>query len=324
MPTLIIPEFIPHPVLKGGHAQTLAGTYLPGSKFVYSAIQHRLDLPDGDALILHDDQPETWNNGDRVVLMMHGLAGCYESPYMIRIAGKLNTAGARVFRMDHRDCGAGAGLAVQPYNAGRSDDALAALKEVIRLCPNSPVAIVGFSLSANIVLKLLGEDPSILPPELDRGMAVNPPIDLLHSVKALDLPLGRLYDRHFMGLLIAQVMQRNLRLDGKHFEFPRKPRRLMEFDDWYTAPLSGYGNATNYYARCSASQFIPNIGLKTLVITSGDDPLVPADQFENVKLPPSVQLHIARSGGHMGYMSKNGNDPDRRWLDWRVVDWVMH
>ena len=324
MPDLKIPEFIPHPVLRGGHAQTLAGTYLPGSKFAYRATRHRLDLPDGDAIILHDDRPESWSDGDRAVLMMHGLAGCYESPYMIRIAGKLNDAGARVFRMDHRDCGAGAGLAIQPYNAGRSDDALAALREVIRLCPHSPVAIVGFSLSANIVLKLLGEDPAALPPELDRGMAVNPPIDLLHSVKALDLPLGRLYDRHFVGLLCAQVDQRHRRLKGEPYPFPRKPRRLMEFDDWYTAPLSGYGNVNNYYARCSAAQFIPGITVDTLVLSSCDDPLVPADQFDKVLLPSSVQLHIARSGGHMGYLSRNGHDPDRRWLDWRVVDWVTH
>ena len=40
--------------------------------------------------------------------MIHGLAGCHTSPYMQRIARKLNHRGVRTFRMDLRGCGAGA------------------------------------------------------------------------------------------------------------------------------------------------------------------------------------------------------------------------
>ncbi len=322
MPALDLPTFVPHPFLSGGHSQTLAGVYLPGCSFPYQAKQHQLQLADGDILVLHDDTPQNWKADDRTVLLLHGLAGCHQSPYMIRIAGKLNALGVRVFRMDHRDCGAGIGLARKPYNAGRSDDALAAVREIIRLCPGSPLAVVGFSLSANILLKLLGEDPTILPPELDRAIAVNPPVDLATSVKALDRPLARMYDRHFVKLLCRQVEQRSQRFPDEPFLFSRKPRRLIEFDDWFTAPMSGYGNAANYYARCSAAQFVPDIKVETLILTAADDPLVPVHQFENLALPESVHMHIAPAGGHLGYLSRNGSDPDRRWMDWRVVEWV--
>ncbi len=322
MPTYTIPEFEPHPLLRGGHSQTLAGNYLPGGGFPYRAVQRRLTLADGDIVVLHDDQPEYWQPGGRVALLLHGLAGCHQSPYMIRIAGKLNQVGVRVFRMDHRDCGAGVGLARKPYNAGRSEDALAALREISELCPGSPMAIAGFSLSANIVLKMLGEDPSALPSQLDRAMAVNPPVDLARSVRALNGPLTRFYDRHFVALLYRQVTERSQRLPAERFQFPRKPRRLLEFDDWFTAPMSGYQNAANYYARCSAAQFVPAIEVETLILTAKNDPLVPVEQFEELKLPGAVQLHVAPSGGHLGYLSRNGHDGDRRWMDWRVVEWV--
>jgi len=321
---LSVPEFKPHPLLRGGHMQTLAGNYLPGRHFPYQAAQHHVPLPDGDTIVLHDDQPDSWKTGDRVVLMMHGLAGCHQSPYMIRIAGKLNDVGARVFRMDHRDCGAGAGLAKKIYNAGRSDDALAALHKVIRLAPDSPVAIVGFSLSGNIVLKLLGEDPAALPQELDRAMAVNPPIDLTRSVKVLDEPLGRLYDKKFLQLLYQHINARKARFPDEPIAFERKPRKLFEFDDQFTAPMSGYEGAADYYARCSSKQFIPSIQIPTFIVTAADDPLVPVDQFQIVDLPSEVHLHIAPSGGHLGFLSGSHQDADRRWLDWRVVDWVTH
>lgn len=315
--------FIPHPLLSGGHAQTLAATFLPGKLAPYRAVQRQVTLEDGDVLVLHDDCPKAWNPGDRCVVLLHGLAGCHQSPYMIRIAEKLNDAGIRTFRLDHRDCGAGEGLARQPYNAGRSDDALSALQEVVRLSPQSPLAVAGFSLSANILLKMLGEAPEKIPPQLDRAVAVNPPIDLAVSVAALDRPVARIYDRHFLKLLSRQVARRARRFPEAAFQFERPPKRLIEFDDWYTAPQSGYGTAANYYARCSAAQFVPEIKVKTLILTARNDPLVPVEPFVELRLPEAVQLHITDSGGHLGYLSRNGHDPDRRWMDWRVVEWVL-
>ena len=112
--------------MRGGHLQTIAAGYLPGHKFPYQAVQHTVVLPDGDAIILHDDCPPAWTPSDRVALLIHGLAGCHESPYMVRIAGKLNAIGVRTFRMDLRRSGAGWRLARFPYHAGRSLDALEA------------------------------------------------------------------------------------------------------------------------------------------------------------------------------------------------------
>ena len=100
---------------------------------------------------------EAWQPADRSALLIHGLGGCHDSGYMQRIAHKLNARGVRVFRMDLRGCGAGMGLARLPYHSGRSEDARAALAAIARICRNSPTTLVGFSLGANMSLKLLGE-----------------------------------------------------------------------------------------------------------------------------------------------------------------------
>src|SRR4029079_7213602 len=121
------PPFQTHPLVLGGHLQTLAGVYLRGSAKPYRAAQHRVTVSDDDKVVLHDDCPVGWQAGGRTALLLHGLSGCYSSHYMERIASKLNDAGVRTFRKDLRGGGAGARLARLPYHSGRSDDAAAAL-----------------------------------------------------------------------------------------------------------------------------------------------------------------------------------------------------
>ena len=318
-----LPEFKPHPLFRGGHAQTLAGAFLPWRGTRPDETLHQIELSDGDIIVVHDAQPENWQKGDRVVLLLHGLAGSYESGYMIRITRKLYDAGLRVFCLDHRDCGAGSGLAKMIYTAGSKEDVLKTLEKLIALCPSSPIGIAGFSLSGNILLNVLGQAANEVPSAVDRCIAVNPPIDLERSVRTLDKGFNRVYDKHFVTLLGDSVKRKaellaNVAPNGDY----KPPKTLFEFDDLYTSILAGYRNAIDYYSNCSANQFVSNIKVKTLIQTAADDPMVPVGIFESLELPNCVTLNIAKSGGHLGYVAKNGNDPDRRWLDWRVVEWM--
>lgn len=318
-----MPEFLPHWLLPGGHLQTLAAFLLPQRLPSYSAQQHLVHLPDGDRLVLHDDCPSGWQAGDRTALLIHGLAGCHGSPYLVRLAHRLNACGVRTFRMDLRGCGAGIALARLPYHSGRSEDASAALMEIARLCPQSPTAVVGFSLSGNIVLKLLGEVGATPPGNLDRGVAVCPPVDLAVCVKALNRPLYRSYDRYFARLLWQRLEERNrVAPDAAMVSFARRPRGIYEFDDVFTAPICGFGNADNYYRDASSLPLLSKIGLPTLILAAEDDPLVLAEPLRNASLSSSTYLHLARSGGHLGFVSRRGADPDRRWMDWRILDWL--
>ncbi len=317
-----IPRFERHPLLVNGHMQTLAGFYLPWRNCPHRASQSVVDLPDGDAIVLHDDSPHQWRTGEPVALLIHGLAGCHLSPYMVRVTRKLTDHGIRVFRMDLRGCGSGSGLARLPYHAGRSEDVQAALAHVSQMCPGSRISPVGFSLSGNILLKFLGEFPEIVPPCVERAVAVNPPIDLLGCVESLAKPSNQIYDRHFVKLLYRQVRDRQREEDAVEHPQLDQPDCLYEFDDKYTAPVSGFGNAKNYYKLCSAAQFVKGIQIETLVLTARDDPLVPVRTFETLQTPATVTVHISEHGGHLGYIGRRGRDPDRRWMDWRIVDWI--
>jgi predicted alpha/beta-fold hydrolase len=322
----MFPPFIPHPLVRGGHAQTVLGCYLPGLTWTAGGKRHLVSLPDGDQLVLHDDEPNDeaeWHAADRVALLVHGLGGSHQSTYMLRTAAKLVAKGVRVFRMDLRGCGAGTGLAMLPVHAGRSEDVGAALAHVIETCPDSPVFLVGFSMGANLVLKLLGELGLQRPANLAGALAVAPPIDLIACAQNMETGLNMLYNRKFLRNLLREAVLRSKRVP-REFAPPLHPlpRHLRDFDKRFTAPLGGFESAEDYYHRASSAPLLKEIDAPTVVLAAADDPIVPVGPFAAASYSSSTQLVIVPSGGHLGFFAKKGADPDRRWLDWRIVDWV--
>ena len=144
MPFPPLPPFRPAPLLRSGHAQTLAGAFLPRGPRPDDAKtrRHVVSLPDGDAIVLHEDRPDGWRPGNRAAVLIHGLAGSFQSGYMQRAAVRLNASGVCAFRYDMRGCGAAYKLARHPAHSDRVDDLLAALSAIERLCPLRPVVSV--------------------------------------------------------------------------------------------------------------------------------------------------------------------------------------
>ncbi|QDV50748.1 YheT family hydrolase [Gimesia fumaroli] len=324
---LVFPPFIPHRFYRNAHLQTIVGQFHSRIKAPYQAEQHSCRLPDNDLLIVHDDCPGNWKPGDRVVILLHGLSGCHRSSYMVRLTHKLNQRGVRVFRMDLRGCGAGTGLAKSPYHAGSFLDLQVALDRVEFLCPGSPIGIAGFSLGGTISLNYLGR-PNIVSDMVDRAFVLNPPIRLSESVQVFGKPLFGHYQRHFISNLTKHIRtshhlnEHTHKVSGENY-----PRNMRDFDDQFTAPLVGYESAEDYYSQCSPAEVVTHINIPTLIITAMDDPLVPANTYSEIRDHLSdhskVTLHLTKHGGHLGFIGAPSSDPDPRWSDWRIVDWML-
>ena len=316
-------SFHPRILLRNPHLQTLAEAIFPEKRSIEGAVQHRVSVSDGDQVVVHDDCPADWSDGDPLVLLLHGLCGCHQSGYMRRVAGKLTNRGIRAFRLDHRGCGSGRGLAAQPYNAARSEDVGSVGNFLHDLYPDSPVGIVGFSLSGNILLRYLGREQNSVAPNVVAAAAVNPPVDLARCVATVQRSAFGLYDRYFTRLLYRRIRNTPQWRDELPIARVRRlPTRIREFDESFTAPASGYTSADEYYAVGSAAAVVGNILVPVLILASEDDPLVPVDSFEHLTLAANTTLRIERNGGHLRFISGLSGDPDRHWMDWRVVDWI--
>lgn len=316
-------EFQPHRLFRGGHAQTLAGNCLPGRIYRTFPNLHLVEFGDGDTVAIHDDCPRDWKETDLSAFLIHGLAGTSESRYMQRVAGKLLAQGVRVFRMDLRACGAGSGMARLPYHPGRSQDGLWAIQYAADLCPRSPLTFIGFSLGANLGLKMLGEFADNLPATLRRAIAINPPIELEQSASAMERFFSRIYNTRFVRCLLKQVAKSPKLIRRKALlRYGKRLRRIRDFDDYYTRAVWGYASVSDFYDEGSAARWLKSIRVPTLILAAEDDPIVPPTVFKSTPISSAVQIHLTPSGGHLGFVSKGGIDADRRWMEWRIVDWV--
>ena len=318
-------EFRHHPLLPGGHMQTFAGLYLPRKEMPYQAAQHKISLADGDHLVVHEDLPADWTADRSSVLLIHGLAGSYLSTYMCRITDRLLEAGYGVFRLDMRGCGAGEGLARYCTHCDRWEDAAAALEFIANRHPQSATSLVGYSMGGAIALNLLAQSGNTRIGNWQRTLAICPPIDLFDIERRFDRPLGRPYDRFFVRLLWRQFISRWHRFPelAPHRIPQRRPRRLRQIDQMVTAPLGGFKTVESYYREAAPGPKLASIQQPATILASANDPIVPSEPLNRYPRSGAVETVVTHSGGHLGFIARRTNDQDRRWLDWRILDWLQ-
>ena len=317
-----VPKFVPHRWLRNGHLQTIVGRYLSCRRVRLPSLYHEVDVGNGDRVAVLESVPKGWQPGEPMALIVHGLAGSARSPYVVRLGHRLRQLGVAVVRMNLRGAGTGFGLARGTYHAGLTDDLRRVVEWMERRHPGSPTALVGFSLGANLVLKLAAE-ASVTPLDsVDCVLAANPPIDLAECCRQIQRPANRVYDRSFVKQLRRDVVR-------LHCLFPElgsanlpKSLSLFGFDDAYTAPRNGFADAADYYGKSSSAPLIPAIRLPGLVVHADDDPFIPSGMFLGIKFPPRLALEMIPSGGHLGYVSQSPWMGDHRWLEGRFASWL--
>ena len=302
----------------------MCGSFFFSKLGPYRAQPHHVPVSGGDTLVVHENCPDSWEAKKRTVLLIHGLSGNHRSGHVARVAEKLNQKDVRTFLMDQRGTGAGALLAKGHTHAGSIDDFASVLQRVRELAPGSPISVIGFSLGGSILLNALARLPSPSLANVDSCFAISPPIDLVRCAANLQSGLNRFYDYRFVRLLRRQMERRQKHVEGIiDFGMSSLPGRLIAIDDQLIAPANGYQGADDYYRQCSSGPLLAEIKIPTVIVTAMDDPLVPFELFSSFKFSDDISLIATRHGGHLGFVGRAGIDPDRRWLDWRLCDWIQ-
>jgi predicted alpha/beta-fold hydrolase len=265
--------------------------------------------PDGDELELHRTEPadSTTPNGARL-LVLHGLEGTIRSHYL---RGTLAAARAQGWRADaliFRTCNGEMTRVRRLYHSGETTDLAFVVDRLVRENPGSPLALVGFSLGGNVLLKWLGERGRALPAEVVAAVAVSVPFDLERGARVIERGFSRVYTRHFLRTLRAKA---RVKLAGHPGLFDsaalERARTLFEFDDAVTAPVHGFADARDYYRRSSSIRFLEAIRRPTLLLSAYDDPFLPPDVLDDVariaRSNPFLTVEFPRRGGHVGFVS---------------------
>jgi hypothetical protein len=155
---------------------------------------------------------------------------------------------------------------------------------------------------------------------VDAVVAVCPTIDLERCVRAIERRSNIPYQFNFVRNLKAR-MRRKAATWPEAFDLSRLGGiwTIRKFDDAYTAPHHGFGDATNYYERASALRVIDKISVPALILAASDDPFVPAEQFQDaaIRNNPHVHVHVAQHGGHCAFLSSDGY-----WAETTAMDFL--
>ncbi|MBU3821670.1 alpha/beta fold hydrolase [Flavobacteriaceae bacterium XHP0103] len=285
-------------------------------KVKLSQERERLTLRDGDFLDL--DWSFSKEKTDRLVLCFHGLEGHGQRPYVTGLTKLFNANGIDAACVNFRGCSGEDNLKYRSYHSGATEDLEDIIKHILQHKHYSSIYLYGVSLGANLILKYLGERNNV-PSEIKSAIAISVPADLEGSCKELHKPKNRPFANRFLNHLNRKLIAKMVKYpDDLSTEMFCTINTLRDFDEVYTAKAHGFKNATDYYAKCSCRQFLPNIKIPTLIINALNDSFLSPECYpvKEAKNSANIYLEMPKYGGHAGFIArKNIYYNERRALE---------
>ena len=262
------------------------------------------------------------------LVLLHGLEGSANAPYMKGLAIRAIRAGFNVVRLNQRNCGRTEHLSTTLYHSGLSGDPAAVIEELAEHDGLGSIAVIGYSLGGNLALRMAGVYGEAAPPALGAVCAVSPPIDLARAADEIERLPNALYQRNFLRDLKARLRRKAALFPGRYpVEGLSRIRTIREFDNRYTAPHFGFRDAADYYRRASALAVADRIRVPTLIISAADDPFIPVGPFREPAVVgnPHIRIVLTRWGGHCGFIERSaaGPDGDRYWAERQAVGFAQ-
>jgi len=317
-------KFKPAFGLKNRHFQTLYSSLF--RKFSLLEIEvENFSLEDGDFLECHwHNRPEA-NSSTPIIIIFHGLAGSYKSPYIQGLMREATKNGFATVLMHFRGCSGKENLKPRSYHSGDSGDALAWLNVVKAKFHNSKIFGVGYSIGGNMLLKLLGELGKKSP--LNAAVSISAPLQLDICADAMNRGFSKFYQHILLKSLNHSLEQKFEKHDMQQWidiakSDVAKIKTFWEFDGAYTAPIHGFASAQDYYTRCSSKQFLKDIETPTLIIHSNDDPFMTIEVLPSKEeLSSKITFELSTHGGHVGFISGTFLKPEY-WLEKRIIHFL--
>lgn len=259
-----------------------------------------------------------------LLVLFHGLEGSSDSHYARAFAHWARQHGWRYAVPHFRGCSGEINLAPRAYHSGDFEE-IGWVLERLRAGHSGPMVAVGVSLGGNALMRWAEEAGDTASKTVSAVCSVCSPLDLAAGGAAIGRGFNRqVYTRMFLRTMVPKALlklqQHPGLFDGRAL---RRARDLYDFDNIFTAPLHGFRNTEDYWARGSAKPHLPRIRIPALVLNARNDPFIPAASLpKQHEVGTFVTLWQPEHGGHVGF-------PRGRWpghvltLPEQVMDWMV-
>jgi len=268
-------------------------------------LRERWDTPDGDFIDVDFLPAGAGTPSPRPLLVMfHGLEGSSQSHYSRAFALWAHAQGWDFAVPHFRGCSGEINRAPRTYHSGDHAEADWILQRLARRHAG-PVLAVGISLGGNVLLRWAQEAGADAGRTVRAVVAISSPVDLAAAGHALAKGFNlQIYTRMFLQSMKPKALAKLQQHPGLFNEAAlRAARDLHAYDNAFTAPLHGFANTEDYWARCSAKPGLKAMRhVPTLVLNARNDPFIPASCLPlRAEVGSAVTLWQPREGGHVGF-----------------------
>jgi predicted alpha/beta-fold hydrolase len=308
-------DFRPPWPLRSGHVQTMLS----------SSGVRRLLLPSAAKTVLQEAQSVVVDGGGGVRLtgaytaqknrpqarglavLFHGWEGSLDSTYVLQTGSRLLRDGWDVFRLNFRDHGDSHSLNEALFHSCRIDEVVHALGDIAQRWPTRPMALAGFSLGGNFALRAALQTPLVGIP-LSYVLAVCPIIDPGEGLFSLEETAPWFYQAYFMHKWRHSLLAKQKAFpQQQYFEMAELKQSLRGLTESLVLRHTDFPTLQQYLDGYSvAGDALMGMQIPATILTARDDPVIPVSSFEQLQLPPIIELDIAPHGGHCGFIRDYG------------------
>lgn len=305
------------------HLQTIWGPRLRKQQPPARMLE-KCGFKDGDHYYLHWAGPTPTR---ALVVILHGLAGCSESQYVVGLQSALSARGVASVAVNFRSAARRPNDRLRTYHSGETEDVREILDALAVRFAGVSLLPVGYSLGGSRLLNLLAEGGHAAVPT---AVSVCVPLDLA----ACQARLNQGFSKVYRNVLITELVQ-SLRDKLPHLQqvAPAEAEKLRalgsldgietfhDYDARVICPMFGFATPEEYYARSSAKPKLKQITTPALMIQASDDPFMTDAIMPSTSELSDVLTLEVRPGGHVGFVDGLPWRP-RYWLEQRIPDYL--
>ena len=310
--------------LRGAHRQSVLPSLPTRRPFVArrarpmlaAAREWLLDCGDGVRLqAFHSAPPQGGAappDGPTVVVLLHGWEGSAESLYILSLAQSLFAQGYDVLRLNLRDHGDTHHLNLELFHSCRLPEVVGAVRAVQQRLPGHALALAGFSLGGNFMLRVAADAQSE-GLRVARAVAVSPLLDPASTLDAMEdgFPL---YHDYFVRKWTRSLQRKQAAWPG-HYDFAPlvRSRDLRRMTEDLVLRFAGFPDLRSYLAGYAITgPRLARLKVPSTVLAALDDPIIPAKDLARLAPSPALRVVTTAHGGHCGFLETLHAPP---WVD---------
>ncbi len=262
--------------------------------------------------------PQTSDDAMGLVILLHGWEGSADSTYITCTGKALYRRGYDIFRLNFRDHGRSHHLNEGIFYAVLLDEVFHAVQEIAGMNVEKPVFIVGFSLGGNFALRIARQMREAPIDNLLHIVAISPVLDPKKATVRIDQQA--IIRKYFLKKWLQSLqIKQGLYPNAYDFSAVFKLTTIMAVTDKMLDQYSDYNSSAEYFKAYSIlGDAIDDLTVPTTIVTAADDPIIPVEDFYELKLNHHTELIIHTHGGHNGFIDGIFL---KSWYEQKLADW---